>query len=96
LVYRYLHEDDFGKPHTTFVICSFWYVEVLACVGRLEEAQKIFERLIKTATNHLNLLSEDMGEDGSQWGNFPQTYSHVGLMNAAFRIARKLDLPMFY
>ncbi len=95
LVYRYLHEDDFGKPHTTFVICSFWYVEALACVGRLEEAQKIFESLLKSTSNHLNLLSEDIGEDGSQWGNFPQTYSHVGLMNAAFRIARKLDLPMF-
>lgn len=95
LVYRYLHEDDFGKPHTTFVICSFWYVEALACVGRLEEAQTIFERLIKNATNHLDLLSEDMDVDGSQWGNFPQTYSHVGLMNAAFRIARKLDLPIF-
>ncbi len=96
MVYRYLHEDDFGKPHTTFVICSFWYVEALACVGRLEEAQRIFEELTKNSTNHLNLLSEDMGEDGSQWGNFPQTYSHVGLMNAAFRIARKLDLPLFY
>ncbi len=96
LVYRYLHEDDFGKPHTTFVICSFWYVEALACVGRLKEAQEIFEYLIKNSANHLNLLSEDMSEDGSQWGNFPQTYSHVGLMNAAFRIARKLDLPLFY
>jgi GH15 family glucan-1,4-alpha-glucosidase len=95
LVYRYLHEDDFGKPHTSFVICSFWYVEALACVGRLEEAQKIFESLLKSTTNHLNLLSEDIGEDGSQWGNFPQTYSHVGLMNAAFRISRKLDLPIF-
>lgn len=96
LVYRYLHDDDFGKPQTSFVICSFWYVEALACVGRLEEAQRIFEHLIKNITNHLDLLSEDMSEDGSQWGNFPQTYSHVGLMNAAFRIARKLDLPMFY
>lgn len=95
LVYRYLHEDDFGKPQSTFLICSFWYVEALACVGRMEEAQKIFEKLLKKATNHLNLLSEDIMEDGSQWGNFPQTYSHVGLMNAAFRIARKLDRPIF-
>ncbi len=96
LVYRYLHEDDFGKPQSTFLICSFWYVEALACVGRLEEAQRIFEKLLKKATNHLNLLSEDIMEDGSQWGNFPQTYSHVGLMNAAFRIARKLDRPIFF
>lgn len=96
LVYRYLHEDDFGKPQSTFLICSFWYVESLACVGRLEEAQSIFEKLLRKATNHLNLLSEDIMEDGSQWGNFPQTYSHVGLMNAAFRIARKLDQPIFF
>ncbi|HRG46455.1 MAG TPA: glycoside hydrolase family 15 protein [Leptospiraceae bacterium] len=96
LVYRYIHEDDFGKPQSTFLICSFWYVEALACVGRLEEAQRIFEKLLKKATNHLNLLSEDIMEDGSQWGNFPQTYSHVGLMNAAFRIARKLDRPIFF
>lgn len=96
MVYRYLHEDDFGKPHTTFVICSFWYVEALACVGRLDEAQTIFENLIHKTTNHLGLISEDISEDGSQWGNFPQTYSHVGLMNAAFRIARKRDKPIFY
>lgn len=96
LVYRYLHEDDFGKPQSTFLICSFWYVEALACIGRLEEAQVIFERLLQKAPNHLNLLSEDIEEDGSQWGNFPQTYSHVGLINAAYRIARKLDMPIFF
>ena len=65
---------------------------VLGC----RQAQTIFEKLLKKATNHLNLLSEDIMEDGSQWGNFPQTYSHVGLMNAAFRIARKLDRPIFF
>ena len=96
LVYRYIHEDDFGKPQSTFLICSFWYVEALACIGRLEEAQVIFERLLKKAPNHVNLLSEDIEEDGSQWGNFPQTYSHVGLINAAYRIARKLDIPIFF
>lgn len=96
MVYRYLHEDDFGKPHTTFIICSFWYVEALACVGRIDEAQEIFENLIRKTTNHLGLISEDVTEDGDQWGNFPQTYSHVGLMNAAFRISRKLDRPMFH
>jgi GH15 family glucan-1,4-alpha-glucosidase len=47
-------------------------------------------------TNHLGLLSEDVDEkDGSQWGNFPQAYSHVGLMNAAYRIAKKMDRPSF-
>lgn len=95
LFYRYLHKDDFGKPKTTFLICAFWYVEALACVGRLDDAIREFESLIKYA-NHLLLFSEDVDEhDGSQWGNFPQAYSHVGLMNAAHRIAIKLDRPVF-
>ncbi len=95
LFYRYLHEDDFGKPHTTFLICSFWYIEALATVGRTDEAIAGFQNLLGYA-NHLGLFSEDVdNNDGGQWGNFPQTYSHVGLMNAASRIARKLDRPDF-
>ena len=95
LFYRYKHEDDFGKPKTTFLICAFWYVEALACVGRVDDAIREFESLIQYG-NHLQLFSEDVDEnDGSQWGNFPQAYSHVGLMNAAHRIAIKLDRPIF-
>jgi len=95
LFYRYKHADDFGSPETTFLICAFWYVEALACVGRLDEAIKTFENIIGYA-NHVGLLSEDVDEnDGSMWGNFPQAYSHVGLLNAANRIARKLDNPNF-
>jgi GH15 family glucan-1,4-alpha-glucosidase len=95
LFYRYLHKDDFGKPKTTFLITAFWYVEALACVGRLDEAIENFDKLMQF-TNHLGLLSEDVdASDGSQWGNFPQAYSHVGLMNAAYRIAKKLDKPSF-
>ncbi|QQL51075.1 glycoside hydrolase family 15 protein [Mucilaginibacter ginkgonis] len=95
LFYRYLHADDFGKPHTTFLICAFWYVEALACVGRLDDAIKEFENLLPYC-NDLKLFSEDVDEaDGSMWGNFPQAYSHVGLMNAAYRIAMKLDRPIF-
>lgn len=95
LFYRYKHMDDFGKPKSTFLICAFWYVEALACVGRTEEAVKEFEKLLKYE-NNLGLLSEDIDpETGSQWGNFPQCYSHVGLVNAAFRIVKKLDLPNF-
>ncbi|GGF21659.1 glycoside hydrolase family 15 protein [Hymenobacter cavernae] len=95
LFYRYRHPDDFGTPETTFLICSFWYVEALAVVGRLEDAKHEFEKLI-TYTNHLGLLSEDVdAKTGSQWGNFPQAYSHVGLMNAAYRISKKLDRPNF-
>lgn len=95
LFYRYLHADDFGKPKSTFLICAFWYVEALACVGRIDEAVTTFERLLSYA-NHLMLFSEDVDEtNGSQWGNFPQAYSHVGLMNAAYRISMKLDRPIF-
>jgi len=95
LFYRYRHKDDFGEPESTFLICAFWYVEALARMGRLNEAKDIFDRLLKHG-NHLGLLSEDVHEaSGSQWGNFPQTYSHVGLINAAFAISRKMDKPIF-
>lgn len=96
LFYRYLHKDDFGKPKSTFLVCAFWYVEALAAVGRLEEAQDVFKQLLSFG-NHLMLFSEDVDEDDcSQWGNFPQAYSHVGLINAAYRIAVKLDKPAFF
>ena len=95
LFYRYKRKDDFGEPESTFLICGFWYVEALACVGRLDEAILKFEHLIKYS-NSVGLLSEDVDADtGSQWGNFPQTYSHVGLVNAANRISKKLDKPNF-
>ncbi|MCJ8211129.1 glycoside hydrolase family 15 protein [Mucilaginibacter sp. RS28] len=95
LFYRYLHADDFGKPKTTFLVCAFWYVEALACVGRLDDAIREFENLLQYS-NHLKLFSEDVDEeDGSQWGNFPQAYSHVGLMNAAYSIAMKIGKPVF-
>lgn len=95
LFFRYVHEDDFGKPENTFLICGFWYAEALACVGRLEDAQEAFEELCSYG-NHLGLLSEDIDpKTGSQWGNFPQAYSHVGLVNAAYRINNKLNEPNF-
>jgi GH15 family glucan-1,4-alpha-glucosidase len=95
LFYRYRHADDFGDPQSTFLICAYWYVEALAVVGRLEEAVQVFDQLLRYG-NHLGLMSEDVDQrDGSQWGNFPQAYSHVGLVNAAFRIVRRLDRPEF-
>ncbi len=95
LFYRYIHNDDFGKPKSTFLVCAFWYVEALACVGRMDDAIREFNNLMKYG-NHLDLFSEDVDEkDGSQWGNFPQAYSHVGLMNAAYRISQKQDKPIF-
>ena len=96
LFYRYKHQDDFGKPDTTFLICAYWYIEALACTNRIQEAIQYFEQL-NQYTNHLSLHSEDIEvKTKSQWGNFPQAYSHVGLINAAYRIATKLDLPNFY
>lgn len=94
LFYRYKHYDDFGEPETTFLVCAFWYIDALACVGRIEDAVKNLEQIMQF-TNHLGIFSEDVATDGSQWGNIPQTYSHVGLINAAFRVSRKLDQAEF-
>ncbi len=92
LFYRYRMQDDFGRPHSTFLLCAFWYVEALATVGRVKEAIHHLEQL-QQYSNHVGLFSEDVDpRDGSQWGNFPQTYSHVGLITATARIERKLDL----
>ncbi len=95
LLYRYRHADDFGDPETTFLICSFWYAEALTYVGRLDDAVKTLEQIIEYS-NHLGLFSEDVGIDGSQWGNFPQTYSHVGMINTAFRISRLINKPHYF
>jgi glucoamylase len=94
LFYRYKHYDDFGFPETTFLVCAFWYVDALACVGRLDDAMSILDKLL-SFSNHLGIFSEDVSIDGSQWGNFPQSYSHVGMINAAFRIAKKMDKADF-
>ena len=91
LLYRYRHEDDFGAPETCFLCCSFWHAEALARIGRQDEAADLFSRLLEYG-NHLGLFSEDVAPaDGSQWGNFPQTYVHAGMLNAAFRIAARPD-----
>jgi glucoamylase len=90
LFYRYKHFDDFGVPESTFLVCAFWYVDALACVGRVTDAIDNLNSILQFS-NHLGIFSEDVASDGSQWGNFPQTYSHVGLINAAFRIAKKIE-----
>jgi GH15 family glucan-1,4-alpha-glucosidase len=96
LVHRYTHPDDFGQPSSAFLICSFWYVETLAAMGRIEAALNELEMLLAYA-NHVGLFSEDVDPiTGGQWGNFPQTYSHVGLINAVLRITSKIDYPEFY
>ncbi len=85
--FRYLRTDDFGRPQSSFVICSFWVVQGLARLGRLAEAQQIMDQVL-TGANHLGLLSEHfVPETRTQLGNFPQAYSHVGLINAAFAVS---------
>ncbi len=87
-MFRYVNEDDFGKPTTAFLACTFWYVDALTAVGRKEEARKMFERLLDHR-NPLGLLSEDIDvKTGELWGNFPQTYSMVGLIQSAMRLSR--------
>jgi alpha,alpha-trehalase len=89
-VMRYVHEDDFGTPKSTFTICSFWWIEALALAGKLEEAQEMFHRVTAYA-NQLGLFSEDVdNETGELLGNFPQAYTHVGLINAATTIGGML------
>lgn len=85
---RYEAADDFGVPKTAFNVCAFWRVDALARAGRREQAKEIFEALLETR-NHLGLMSEDTDfETGEAWGNFPQTYSMVGIINGAVRLSR--------
>jgi GH15 family glucan-1,4-alpha-glucosidase len=87
-VFRYRTPDDFGVPKTNFTICSFWMADALWGCGRKSEARELFSLVIRNA-NPLGLLSEDMdSESGELWGNFPQTYSHVGLILTAMRISQ--------
>lgn len=85
--YRYLREDGFGKPEAAFVICSFWVAQALARLGRSAEAKEILDGVLRSA-NALGLFSEHYRPDTRiQLGNFPQAYSHVGLINAAFAVS---------
>jgi GH15 family glucan-1,4-alpha-glucosidase len=85
---RYAAPDDFGMPRTGFGVCTFWYVDALVALGRHDEARELFENMLQRR-NHAGLLSEDLDlETGELWGNFPQTYSLVGLINAAMRLSK--------
>ncbi len=85
---RYESADDFGLPETAFNICAFWRLDALSRIGRREQAIEIFEALL-TSRNHLGLMSEDTDyKTGEMWGNFPQTYSMVGIINGAMRLSR--------
>ncbi len=90
-VYRYRQADDLGKPKTAFTACTFWHIDALVSIGREEEARILFEHVLSRRTR-LGLLSEDMDtETGELWGNFPQTYSMVGIINSATRLSKRWD-----
>lgn len=85
---RYAIPDDFGEPKTAFNICTFWLIEALHLSGRSEEARTLFEEMLQRRTA-AGLLSEDIAFDGAElWGNYPQTYSLVGLINCATMLSR--------
>ncbi len=91
LLLRYDVEDDFGRMHTAFMICGFWYVDALNAIGRKEEARELFEHIL-SLRNSFGLFSEDADfTTGELWGNFPQTYSMVGLINSAVRLSRSWE-----
>jgi GH15 family glucan-1,4-alpha-glucosidase len=83
-LFRYRLDDGFGSPTVAFIICTFWLAEALAAIGRKEEAKAVMDH-VQPTLSPLGLLSEDYETaDLSLWGNFPQAYSHVGLIHAAF------------
>ena len=90
-ILRYDEPDDFGRPETAFLVCSLWYIDALVAVGRRGEAEDMFRRIL-ARRNHLGLLSEDIdAASGALWGNFPQTFSLVGMVLSAMRLSRSWE-----
>jgi GH15 family glucan-1,4-alpha-glucosidase len=85
---RYDEQDDFGYPETAFLVCTQWWVLALAALGETDRARAIFEKLL-AIRSPLGLLSEDVDPTtGELWGNYPQTYTMVGLIQCALRLSR--------
>jgi len=85
-LYRYA-DDEFGEAKTSFNVCTFWYIDALALVGRRDEARALFANML-TRRNAAGLLSEDLdAKTGELWGNIPQTYSMAGIINSAMRLS---------
>lgn len=86
-IYRYRRADDFGSPQEPFIVCSFWLAQAYARMGEREKGEKVMASIVQ-AGNHLGLFSEHFSpRNMTQLGNFPQAYSHVGLINAAFAVS---------
>lgn len=88
---RYEEADDFGLPETAFNVCAFWRLDAFARIGEREKARDLFEELL-SVRNPLGLMAEDTDvASGAQWGNFPQTYSMVGIINGAVRLSKSWE-----
>ena len=86
-VYRYNQPDDFGAPANAFIVCTFWYIDAITRLGRRDEARALFKTML-ARRNRLGLLSEHIDPaSGELWGNFPQTYSMVGMIKSATRLS---------
>lgn len=93
LVYRYKQDaapDGFISKEGTFSMCSFWYVECLSKSGQLDKARLYFEKMLGYS-NHLGLYAEQLGFRGDHLGNFPQAFTHLGLISAAYNLDKQLD-----
>jgi len=90
-LFRYAAADDFGVPETAFNICTFWHIDALIRIGRKDEAREMFEHTLSWR-NRVGLLSEDIDPKTHElWGNYPQTYSLVGIINAATRLSKRWE-----
>ncbi|MFO7719749.1 MAG: glycoside hydrolase family 15 protein [Gillisia sp.] len=90
LMYRYKNQDDFGKPTSSFTICTFWFIDSLFKIGERKKAKEMFDQLL-SYSNHLGLFSEDIDfETKRLLGNFPQAYSHLALIETAANFSRGL------
>ena len=83
LLYRYKNNDDFGKPTSSFTVCTFWYINSLYKIGETEKSRELFDQVLGYS-NHLGLFSEDIDFNSKRLlGNFPQAYSHLALIDTA-------------
>ncbi|MFL5525480.1 MAG: glycoside hydrolase family 15 protein [Gemmatimonadaceae bacterium] len=90
-IFRYSEQDDFGTPENAFLVCTFWYINALAAIGRRDEARALFENVLAHRNSH-GLLAEDIDPaTGELWGNFVQTYSMVGIIDSAIRLSAEWD-----
>jgi hypothetical protein len=87
LVYRYLAQDGLSGEEGTFLLCTFWLAQAQAMAGEVDQAVATFERAV-SAINDVGLLAEEIDANGEMIGNFPQAFSHIGLVNAAWAIAQ--------